>query len=91
MSWRSARGRERLLQLCFLVPAIAYTDRVFGYPVVKNVVMAFQQYTTATFYTGEAPWVGFDNYVAVIGSSVFRQGGAQHGAVHGRPRYSGSS
>ncbi len=27
----------------------------FGYPVVKNVVMSFQEYTTSTFFTGEAP------------------------------------
>jgi len=35
------------------------------------VVMGFQNYTTRTFYTGEAPWVGLDNYVAVVKSSVF--------------------
>ena len=30
----------------------------FGYPVVPNVMMAFQDYTTRTFYTGETPgWV----------------------------------
>ena len=27
----------------------------FGYPVVKNVVMGFQDYTSETFFTGEAP------------------------------------
>ncbi|WTK75847.1 sugar ABC transporter permease [Streptomyces sp. NBC_01515] len=43
----------------------------FGYPVVKNVVMGFQHYTTTTFYTGQAPWVGFANYRAAISSSVF--------------------
>jgi hypothetical protein len=33
---------------------LAYLLLFFGYPVVKNVVMGFQQYTTSTFYTGEA-------------------------------------
>jgi multiple sugar transport system permease protein len=68
---RSARTRERALQLAFLVPAVAYLIAFFGYPVVKNVVMGFQHYTTATFYTGRAPWVGLDNYAAVVGSAVF--------------------
>lgn len=73
LGWRSPRGRERLLQLLFLFPAVAYMLAFFGYPVVKNVVMAFQHYTTSTFYTGEAPWVGFDNYTSVVTSAVFNK------------------
>ncbi len=72
-SWWSPRGRERLLQLGFLVPAVAYLLLFFGYPVVQNIVMAFQEYTTRTFYTGEAPWVGLANYAAVLSSQVFDQ------------------
>jgi len=59
------------VHLAFLVPALLYLLLFFGYPVVKNVVMAFQEYTTATFYTGEAPWVGWANYAAVIDDPVF--------------------
>jgi multiple sugar transport system permease protein len=69
----SPRRRERLLQMGFLAPAVAYLLLFFGYPVVQNVVMGFQEYTTRTFYTGEAPWVGFANYVAVLTSPVFDQ------------------
>ncbi len=43
----------------------------FGYPVVKNVVMSFQDYTTTTFFTGAAPWVGLRNYHAVVTSNLF--------------------
>jgi multiple sugar transport system permease protein len=69
--WWSPRGRERLLQLGFLVPAVAYLLLFFGYPVFQNALMGFQEYTTRSFYTGEAPFVGLDNYVAVISSNVF--------------------
>lgn len=62
---------ERFTQWAFLVPAILYVGLFFGYPIVKNVVMGFQDYTTRTFFTGEAPWVGFANYVTVIKSSLF--------------------
>lgn len=65
------RGRRGQSHLLFLLPAVAYMVAFFGYPVVKNVVMGFQHYTTTTFYTGEAPWAGFANYRAVISSSVF--------------------
>jgi multiple sugar transport system permease protein len=71
--WWSARRRERLLQLGFLAPAVAYLLIFFGYPVVQNVTMGFQEYTTRTFYTGEAPWVGLANYVTVVSSAVFDQ------------------
>jgi multiple sugar transport system permease protein len=63
--------RERVLQLCFLLPAVVYLLLFFGAPVVRNVIMGFQNVTTASFYTGEAPWAGLDNYSNVIGSPVF--------------------
>jgi multiple sugar transport system permease protein len=69
--WESHRSRERLAQLMFLIPAAIYMIAFFGYPVVKNFLMAFQKYSTSTFYTGEAPWIGLANYRAVVSSSVF--------------------
>lgn len=69
--WRTGRGRERLLQVGFLVPAGVYLLLFFGYPVVQNLLMSFQEYSTRTFYTGEAPWVGLANYATVIGSPIF--------------------
>ena len=68
---RAARRREELATWAFLAPALAFLLLFFGYPVVKNVTMSLQEYTTRTFYTGEASWVGLDNYVAVVRSSVF--------------------
>jgi multiple sugar transport system permease protein len=64
-------SRERITQLVFVLPAVIYLLLFFGYPLVQNIVMSFQQYTTSTFFTGEAPWVGFANYVTVIKSSLF--------------------
>jgi multiple sugar transport system permease protein len=68
---RSTAARRRLGKVLFLVPAIAYLVMFFGYPIVKNLMMGFQEYTTATFYTGEAPWVGLANYVTVVRSQLF--------------------
>ena len=68
---RGSRARHRAIEVLFLVPAVAYLVAFFGYPVVKNVLMAFQHYTSATFFTGVAPWAGFKNYSEVVHSSVF--------------------
>ena len=67
----SNKRKERLIEMLFLVPAIVYILAFFGYPVVKNIVMGFQDYTMKSFFTGEAPWVGLKNYEAVISSSIF--------------------
>ena len=62
---------QRLGQAMFLLPAVTYMVLFYGYPVVKNLTMSFQKYTTTTFFTGEAPWIGLANYKAVVGSAVF--------------------
>jgi multiple sugar transport system permease protein len=65
--------RQRILELLFLLPAVAFLLLFFGYPIVENVVMAFERYTSATFFTGHAPWAGLANYRAVLGSNVFSE------------------
>ncbi|WP_218712887.1 carbohydrate ABC transporter permease [Arthrobacter sp. BF1] len=64
-------ARENITKILFVVPAGLYLVLFFGYPVVKNLIMSMQDYTTKTFFTGEAPWVGFQNYVTVVSSNLF--------------------
>lgn len=66
-----ARRREEVYKILFVVPAALAILALFGYPVVKNLVMSFQDYTLATFFTGEAPWAGLQNYVTVLHEEVF--------------------
>ena len=69
---RSNRARRARWSLWFFVaPATIYLLAFFLVPVINNVTMSFQDYTTATFYTGEAPFVGFANYVSVFASGLF--------------------
>ncbi|MFC4014089.1 carbohydrate ABC transporter permease [Nonomuraea purpurea] len=72
---RRKTPRPRLLrrwtQWLFCLPAILFVAVFFGYPIVQNIVMSFQEYTTETFYTGEAPWVGLANYVTSLSSGLF--------------------
>src|SRR5690606_30984865 len=63
--------RDDVVKAMFIVPAAIYVLLFFGYPIVKNLTMSFQDYTTKTFFTGEAPWVGLDNYVTAITSNLF--------------------
>ncbi|MDQ0278561.1 multiple sugar transport system permease protein [Arthrobacter silviterrae] len=63
--------RETTTKVLFVVPAGLFMVLYFGYPVVKNLTMSFQDFTTKTFFTGEAPWIGVQNYVTVISSNLF--------------------
>ncbi|MFC7343491.1 carbohydrate ABC transporter permease [Saccharopolyspora griseoalba] len=64
-------ARTRAAKWAFLLPAIVYLAAFFGYPLVNNVVMSFQSYTAATFFTGEAPFVGLANWRAAFADPVF--------------------
>ncbi|WP_156760304.1 carbohydrate ABC transporter permease [Microbacterium karelineae] len=68
---RRRRWRDDLAGALFVIPAGVYILFFFGYPIVKNLTMSFQEYTTKTFFTGEAPWVGLQNYVTAISSNLF--------------------
>ena len=68
---RSRRRRERLAQWAFVAPAVVYLVAFFGYPIARNVVMSFQDYSTASLYTGKAPFAGLANYRALLHSGLF--------------------
>ncbi|RNL82650.1 carbohydrate ABC transporter permease [Halostreptopolyspora alba] len=61
----------RLARIGFLAPIAVYLVLFFGYPLVSNITMAMREFTAASFYTGDAPFVGFENYAAVFGDPVF--------------------
>jgi multiple sugar transport system permease protein len=70
-AFRRGRRREELGKILFVVPAALAIIALFGYPVVKNVIMSFQNYTLRTFINGKAPFVGLQNYLAVLNDELF--------------------
>lgn len=71
----SGRGRrgEELTKLLFVLPAAVAMVALFGYPVVKNLLMSLQDYGLRTFFTGQAPFVGLANYSAMVKDQLFSQ------------------
>ena len=69
------RGRRRrgedLTKILFVLPAAVAMLALFGYPVVKNLLMSLQDYSLRTFFTGQAPWIGLQNYSAVVKDQLF--------------------
>jgi multiple sugar transport system permease protein len=68
---RRGRRGEEISKILFVVPAALTLIALFGYPVVKNLMMSFQNYTLRTFINGKAPWLGLQNYVVVVTDELF--------------------
>lgn len=68
---RSAKRRRTLAQWGFIAPAVIFMALFFGYPLVRNIVMSFQDYSPSTFFTGDAPFNGFDNWTNVFEDGLF--------------------
>lgn len=68
---RRTRWSERVAQWMFIAPAVLYLVVFFAYPIVKNGLTSFQNYTTASLYTGRAPFDGLQNYRHIFHSGMF--------------------
>jgi len=60
------RRRGRALPYLLLVPAAAVLALVLGYPLVRVVVISFQDYGLRALFTGRITWAGWANYHTVL-------------------------
>jgi multiple sugar transport system permease protein len=60
-------------RLLFLIPALVYMLVIFIYPLIYNLTMSFEDYTTTSFITGVAPFIGFKNYAAVLSDVLMKK------------------
>jgi len=68
---RQSRRRSQLIAWGFLAPVIVYLVVFYAYPIVRNLLMGFQEYTVLSFVTGEAPFIGLGNYLDVVSNPLF--------------------
>jgi N,N'-diacetylchitobiose transport system permease protein len=68
----SVRPRRRsLTPIALLAPSIIMLAVFIGWPLVQIIVMSFQEYGRAQIFGQPAPFVGLENYVAVLGDAEF--------------------
>jgi N,N'-diacetylchitobiose transport system permease protein len=64
---RPPRGRRAgRLPYGLLVPAVLALGLALGYPLVRQVVLSFQEFGLAQQFGRPAAWVGIDNYRALV-------------------------
>jgi N,N'-diacetylchitobiose transport system permease protein len=60
---------KRLLPYGLLLPALVALALALGYPLVRQVVLSFQEYGLAQQFGQPATWTGFDNYRDLLDDS----------------------
>ena len=68
---RAVRPRK-LGGYLFLLPALAYISLTMLYPVAYNLRTSLEDVNVRTFLSGNAPFIGLDNYRTVIDDPAFR-------------------
>ena len=63
--------RRSLTPLALLAPAFVMLAVFIGWPLVQTLVMSFQKYGRAQIFGQPAPFVGLDNYAAVLTDPEF--------------------
>ncbi|MCK1797384.1 sugar ABC transporter permease [Streptomyces sp. XM4193] len=68
----TARTGGALLPYLLIGPAIVAIAAIFAWPLVKTVIMSFQDMGRRELWTGDSPpWVGFEQFSTILGDSHF--------------------
>ncbi|MFD7298439.1 carbohydrate ABC transporter permease [Streptomyces sp. NPDC059897] len=71
---RPPRKKGASLPYLLILPAIVALAAVYAYPLVKTVLMSFQDMGRRELWTGDSPpWVGLDQFTNILGDAEFWQ------------------
>ncbi|MFC9970735.1 carbohydrate ABC transporter permease [Spirillospora sp. NPDC127200] len=71
---RGAAARKRSPQWtawAFLAPVTVYLLLFYAYPLYRNLDLSLRDYTVRSFVSGDAPFVGLDNYREILADKTF--------------------
>jgi len=69
---KKRRKKGELLPYFLILPAILAIAAVYVYPLIKTVIMSFQDLGRAALWgNGETPWVGFEQFTNILGDPDF--------------------
>lgn len=66
-----ARRQAQWTAWGFAAPVVIYLGLFYAYPLYKNIDLSIRHYTVRSFITGDAPFVGFQNFTEILTSSTF--------------------
>jgi multiple sugar transport system permease protein len=68
---RRARLVRRLTGLGFITPVVVFVVIFLIFPIIRSLILSTQDWTFASFVTGDAPFIGLGNYVTALTDPLF--------------------
>ena len=68
---RAALRPSAIAGLAFLLPVVIFLVVFLITPIVRAIILSMQDWTTVSFVTGEAPFIGFGNYAEIFADPQF--------------------
>lgn len=68
---RLMKGSHRLVNYTFVLPLALFLGAFIAYPVFLNITISFQDLRAINLLSGDAPFVGLDNYRAILANPLF--------------------
>jgi len=59
--------------ILFVLPAFLYMLVFVGYPIIRNIILSFQDVTAGNLVRGEKHFIALENYISLFKDGVFRQ------------------
>lgn len=72
-STRWARWTRSITPYTFVLPVVVFLAALIAFPVFFNLRISFYDLRAVNLLSGDAPWVGLDNYRAVLANPLFHQ------------------
>ncbi|NTW41164.1 MAG: sugar ABC transporter permease, partial [Cellulomonadaceae bacterium] len=68
---RRATRRSQLAAFGFIAPVVLYIGVFFVYPIIRTGQLSLLDYSFQSYFSGEAPFIGLDNYAAILSNPSF--------------------
>ncbi len=71
---RLGLARKRaIIRFLFILPTLIFLAAMFVFPIIYNMIMSLENYTTISIATGNAPFVGLQNYIQLFQMPLMSQ------------------
>jgi multiple sugar transport system permease protein len=62
---------DRYTPYFYILPAGVFLAAIMGFPIIFSIIISFEKFNLATLASKQAPFIGFENYVAVVTNPDF--------------------
>ena len=65
---RKSFSRDKLTPYLFILPSVLFLGAILGFPILYSISISFQKFDLATLVSGKTQFIGFQNYIAILGN-----------------------